>query len=144
MTWSIFFLILCFSGLSAQCGRTADTAFSIAGTITQFRPGKTVYLGIFDSEDHFKSKTFCRKTFFKGACLDADTLRFTFDQLQPGEYVIAGYQDINGDGVMNMGPFGPTEPYHIYLPKYGIFGPKFKSCKFRLEKNLDSINIVFK
>ena len=55
----------------------------------------------------------------KGAVVTA-----VFTGLTPGSYAIRAFHDLNGDGVLNMNPFGiPTEPYAFSNDARGAMGP---------------------
>lgn len=48
----------------------------------------------------------------------------TFENLPAGDYAVKAFHDINGDGEMNMNPFGlPTEPYAFSNNAVGNMGP---------------------
>ena len=137
---------LCYSQSPVDSNNvSADSGFTVSGTVTNIQKGKTVYLALFASEEALKkTKDFYMKDYFDGKNLVGDTIHFSFNNVEPGEYVIASYQDINSDGKMNMGLFGPKEPYRIYRPNYGMFGPKFQKCKFKVTSDIDSAHIVLK
>lgn len=137
----IIILLFVYSVCLAQ---TPDTAFTISGTITNYQPGKTIYMALYPTEDDFNNRNCYRKAIFEHDKLPHDTADYSFTEVGPGEYIIACYQDVNGDGKINMGLFGPTEPYRIYEPNYGLFGPKFKKCKFKVSSDIDSAHIVLK
>ncbi len=124
--------------------QTADTTFIISGTITNFQPGKTIYLALYPTEEDFNNRNCYRKAIFESDKLPPDTADYSFTEVAPGEYIIACYQDVNSDGKINMGLFGPKEPYRIYKPNYGFFGPKFKKCKFKVTGDIDTAHIVLK
>jgi uncharacterized protein (DUF2141 family) len=48
----------------------------------------------------------------------------SFAGLEPGEYGIKAFHDVNGDGRMNQNPFGmPTEPFAFSNNAVGNMGP---------------------
>ncbi len=48
----------------------------------------------------------------------------SFAGLEPGDYGIKAFHDVNGDGRMNSNPFGmPTEPYAFSNNAVGNMGP---------------------
>ena len=48
----------------------------------------------------------------------------TFENLPAGDYAVKAFHDVNGDGQMNMNPFGiPTEPYAFSNNAVGNMGP---------------------
>ena len=64
--------------------------------------------------------------------VDGDRVTVTFEGLEPGEYAIKLYHDVNDDGEMNTNPFGmPTEPFAFSNDAKGRFGPaKWDAAKF--------------
>ncbi len=125
-------------------GQTPDTTFYIRGTITNYKADKTIYIAMYANADDFKHQKGYKKLRFTGNQLEPDSLPYTFNEVKPGEYIIAVFQDCNGDGKINMGPFGPVEPYRIYKPNYGLFGPKFDKCKFTVNGSIDTAHIALK
>lgn len=65
---------------------------------------------------------------------DAATVSVTIEGLQPGEYGIKLYHDVNGDGQMNTNPFGmPIEPFAFSNNAVGRFGPaKWEDARFEV------------
>jgi uncharacterized protein (DUF2141 family) len=60
-----------------------------------------------------------------------------------GEYAIAIYQDINGDGVLNKNFFGiPKEPYGFSNDAMGMVGPPdFQMAKIVVNQSSKMVNI---
>ena len=112
-------LILCYLMSTFCFSQTSDTSYTVSGIITNYKPGKSLYFALYASEKDFDQRNFYRKTWFRGDQLPPDTIHYRFTDVAPGEYIIAGYQDMNDDGKLNMWIFGPREPYRIYLPNYG-------------------------
>ncbi|NQY96726.1 MAG: DUF2141 domain-containing protein [Henriciella sp.] len=67
--------------------------------------------------------------------VEGESLTVTFEGLEPGEYAVRLYHDLNDDGEMNTNPFGiPTEPYAFSNDAKGRFGPaKWDAAKFTVE-----------
>lgn len=61
----------------------------------------------------------------------------TFPNLEPGEYAVSAYHDMNHNGRLDTGFAGkPTEPYGFSNDAKGRFGPpKFDQARFRLDKD---------
>ena len=57
-----------------------------------------------------------------------------FDGLKPGAYAVKSFQDVNGDGKMNVNPFGiPTEPYAFSNNARGHMGPpRWADARFQV------------
>lgn len=118
--------------------------FTVSGIIVNYKAGKTLYLALYNSEKDFSKQNCFMKLRFFGDKLPADSLSYCFNDVTAGEYIVAAYQDLNDDGKINMTLFGPVEPYYIYKPNYGRFGPKFNKCKFFLNSNITDAHIIFK
>lgn len=88
----------------------------------------TIMLGLFDEATYNGSGA------VNGANLkvEGDSVSVTFEGLEPGEYAVRLYHDVNDDGEMNTNPFGmPTEPYAFSNDAKGRFGPaKWEAAKF--------------
>lgn len=57
-----------------------------------------------------------------------------FDGLEDGDYAVRVFHDLNGDGKMNVNPFGmPIEPYAFSNNAVGMMGPAtWEQSKFRV------------
>ena len=80
----------------------------------------TIVLGLFDEG------TYSGDGAVDGANLkvEGNTVSVTFEGLEPGEYAVKLYHDVNDDGEMNTNPFGmPTEPFAFSNDAKGRFGP---------------------
>ena len=91
----------------------------------------SVMLGLFDEA------TYNGDGAVNGANLavEGESVTVTFEGLEPGEYAVRLYHDLNDDGEMNTNPFGiPTEPYAFSNDAKGRFGPaKWDAAKFTVE-----------
>jgi uncharacterized protein (DUF2141 family) len=64
----------------------------------------------------------------------AKTLTVNFTDLKPGKYAISAFQDLNNNGKIDIGMFGPTEPYGYSNNARGIFSePDFSAQLFDLK-----------
>jgi uncharacterized protein (DUF2141 family) len=70
--------------------------------------------------------------------------KLQFENVEYGQYAIAIYQDVNGNGKLDTGNFGvPKEPFAFsnnFRPKWG--GPSFDKCKFQFSKDKQVIEIA--
>ena len=57
-----------------------------------------------------------------------------FENLPPGDYAIAAFQDVNENGVLDKNALGiPTEPYGFSNDARGWFGPpSWQAARFHL------------
>ena len=126
--------------------RTASIAALIAASLTTapiaFASDLTVNVeGIEQAQGSIMLGLFDEATYngdgaVNGANLkvDGDSVSVTFEGLEPGEYAVRLYHDLNDDGEMNTNPFGmPTEPFAFSNDAKVRFGPaKCDAAKFSL------------
>jgi uncharacterized protein (DUF2141 family) len=65
-----------------------------------------------------------------------------FDNLEEGSYGVRAFIDRNGDGRLNRGPFGPTEPWALSWVngrKRGI--PRFQDIAYTVESGMTDIKM---
>ena len=67
---------------------------------------------------------------------------FSFTDVAPGWYCINCFLDLNGNGILDKGLFGPTEPWNIYKrPQIMLGRPQFKDAAFYVDKDIAGIEI---
>ena len=142
--FNLFSIILLSGTVVTFSAQNSDTTYTVGGFITNYIPDKTIYVAMYSNGTDFKQRKPYKKLRFLQNQVLSDTLLYTFPDVEPGEYIIAAYQDINGDNKLNKGLFGPTEPYRIWKPNYGVFGPEFSKCKFTVIKNILDADLVLK
>ena len=72
----------------------------------------------------------------------AKQVAFTFEKVPAGTYAIQCFQDVNGNGTLDQGQFGPKEPWGMYRPKRPLLrGPTFEEIKFDVTS--DIVDITF-
>ena len=74
--------------------------------------------------------------------LKVHKVAFAFEGVPAGTYAIQCFQDVNGNGELDSGNFGPKEPWGVYRPKRPTFrGPTFDEIKF--DVTADIVDITF-
>jgi uncharacterized protein (DUF2141 family) len=78
--------------------------------------------------------------------LEQKKVTFEFTDIPPGIYVIQGFQDVNGNGKLDEGMFGPKEPWGMSMltkkPKFR--GPKLEEVKFEVTQDITNMVIEVK
>lgn len=70
---------------------------------------------------------------------------FKFNNIPGGEYAIKCFQDLNNNKKIDMGLFGPKEPYGFYLVKKDVNKPPgFDDLSFLINKNINDIIITLR
>jgi len=73
------------------------------------------------------------------------SVAFAFKDVPAGAYTIFCYQDVNNNGKLDEGMFGPKEPHGTYIGEKGGFGPpKFEEIKFDIKQDMINIAITLK
>lgn len=90
-------------------------------------------IGVFKSGSSFPQGAPATK---QSVAVNAQTVRATF-QIEPGDYAVALYQDVNSNGHIDKKLFGlPKEPYGFsnnIRPRFAI--PKFDECKMLVRED---------
>jgi uncharacterized protein (DUF2141 family) len=75
----------------------------------------------------------------------AKKVSFEFENVPAGTYAIQCFQDVNGNGELDSGNFGPKEPWGMYRPKRPKFrGPRFKEIKFDVKADITDVQFEVK
>ncbi len=76
---------------------------------------------------------------------EAKKVAFAFENVPAGTYAIRAFQDVNGNGDLDMGSFGPKEPWGNYRDKRPTFrGPKFEEMAFEVKEEMKDIVVEVK
>ncbi|MEM9181327.1 MAG: DUF2141 domain-containing protein [Pseudomonadota bacterium] len=125
---SAFIAALAASLMATPLASASDLTVNVEG-IAQAKG--SIMMGLFDEA------TYNGDGAVNGANLkvEGDSVTAVFEGLEPGEYAVRLYHDVNDDGEMNTNPFGmPTEPYAFSNDAKGRFGPaKWDAAKFTVK-----------
>ena len=79
------------------------------------------------------------------AAAKTKTVPFAFRDVPAGTYGIMVFEDTDGNGKLDMGMFGPREPWGLYRPVRPMFHkPRFDDFSFSLKKDITEIDIHLK
>jgi len=95
-----------------------------------------LYIAVYDNEQDFMD---IEKTAFRKIVpVDSESLVVVFDNVPSGEYAIAVFQDLNGNGELDEKKIGiPAEPFGFSNDARGKLGPpKYKKARFDLDGKL--------
>ncbi len=139
------FILMCCVLLPSFIG--AEEGFTVTGEIA-FKKTGNLYLQM-ETEQEFKdqkaSVRFQLVIKIGEAELHAKKATFAFENVPAGTYAIMVFQDVDGNGELNMGMFGPKEPWGNYRKKRPRFrGPKFSEMAFEVKEDITDIRIEVK
>ena len=140
--WIATACLLFIMGLASPVSAQSET-FSIEGKLL-FNNSGDIFVSLV-TEDLFGTPlTGIRKFIIK---INQDDIKknmvsFKFESIAPGEYGIRCFQDVNGNGILDKGMFGPKEPWGMSWQDDKPAGwPKFKHICFEVTANIRNLNI---
>jgi uncharacterized protein (DUF2141 family) len=68
---------------------------------------------------------------------------FHFD-VRPGRWAVSAYEDVNGNGALDMGMFGPKEPTGFWRPFGGWRKPRFEDVAASVERDVGDADVRLK
>lgn len=72
-------------------------------------------------------------------------LRFEFADLAPGRYALKAFQDTNGNRKIDIGVFGPREPWATYrLARPKLRPPRFDEMAFDAGSSVENADLVMR
>ncbi len=140
----LFLLFFCIHQSFTQEIGADEGPFTIGGKIFGFKSGSGIFMALYSSQENFKKRKFTKANKIPKESVTGDTINYSFHGIKEGEYIIAAYQDINGDNKLNTNFAGiPTEPYLFYKSS-GHFGwPSFANSKFSVKKDITGADLKF-
>ncbi|MDR2926843.1 MAG: DUF2141 domain-containing protein [Cytophagaceae bacterium] len=88
-----------------------------------------MFIAVYDEANYMKQPLY-------GTVAKVDTQEVTavIDSVSAGCYAVVIFHDINDNGKLDMGAFGPTEPYGYSNNAKGQYGPpSFADCAIKVE-----------
>jgi len=94
----------------------------------------SLYLSLYKSQDDFDTNNNAVKR--QKVTVDTSTQKINLGDVQPGDYAVKVFHDINDNGKFDFGSSGmPAEPYGSSSQSKELAPPSFKDAKFALDKN---------
>ncbi|MDB5229058.1 MAG: hypothetical protein JWN78_3251 [Bacteroidota bacterium] len=110
-------------------------------TFTNINSPGLIYFGMYKRSDAFPKANSGKPYIADPGTKNSVTVKIS--DIEYGEYAVALFQDLNGDGKMNTKIFGiPAEPFGFsnnIKPRFSA--PKFDKCKFNYSETNYSISI---
>jgi uncharacterized protein (DUF2141 family) len=125
----------------------SQPGFTVSGTILLKGVEKTgnLYVSLVTEKLFNTPLAGYKKSILK---VDANILKnkkinFRFNGVEKGRYGIRCFLDLNGNGKLDKGTFGPSEPWGMSWQGKKPFGwPKFKYIAFDVDSHITNIRIV--
>lgn len=110
----------------------AQQMYSVSGTIKLSKTKGDIYLALADEETNKVPMAGTKKLVLK----PTDTLlTFKFTNIPKGVFTLKCFQDVNGNGKLDKGMFGPKEPWYLSWNGEKRFPPRWEDINFTLDKD---------
>ena len=130
-------LLLALALMPAESGAEETRSITIAGKVLGWSGSHTLRLALWRA-DHFLEKPFQTVSIPAG-----HPAEFSFSA-SPGEWAVSAYEDVNENGTLDMGLFGPKEPMGFWRPFTAHRKPTFKDVSMVVERDLTNVEIRLK
>ena len=118
---------------------SAGAEHVVAGTISGIEQDGQLFVAIFDERGWEAAPDF-QEGFVEGRSYrveSASSVDFRIDDVPPGTYAVRAFLDTNGNQELDMGMFGPKEPWGVYRATGRIVGPpRFRSLAFEVSSDV--------
>jgi uncharacterized protein (DUF2141 family) len=119
----------------AVCLPAANDSFSLSGQVSGSSGKYVVYVALWRAEGFLKHPV-QQVRIEPGA---ARTFRF---EVPAGRYAISAFEDRNGNGVLDMGLFGPKEPSGFWRAFNAHHKPRFDEVSSLIQRDMPNADIV--
>ena len=125
-------LLLAAPGIAAQAASSATIA--IFGTVVGGSGKHTIFIAIWN-ESGFVSRPVQQIRILPGA-----PAVFQF-HVPAGDWALSAFEDQNGNGILDIGAFGPREPSGFWRPFHAWRKPRFDDVSSRFNKDTSGLEI---
>ena len=128
------FLLMLASGDQIQ---SAVLTFKLSGHVSGATGKYSVYIALWQPEGFLQ-----RPVQQLRIPLGVDPI-FRFE-VPPGRWAVSAFEDRNGNGVLDMGWFGPKEPSGFWRPFHGHHKPRFDEVAFTVDRDVSNVDVALK
>lgn len=114
--------------------RARDT-FELSGTVTAGSGKHAIYVALWSADNFLKKPTEQQK-------FDPGTAPAFHFQVPAGHWALSAFEDMNDNGVLDMGLFGPKEPSGFWRPFHGHHKPRFPEVEVEITRDMRDANIA--
>jgi uncharacterized protein (DUF2141 family) len=141
-----FFLLLTLAIAFSSSAFADSHGFTVSGEVSFTEKG-VILLQLLNATQYSEGQSSELGTAVKvgDAEMAAGKAAFAFEGVPAGEYLLQGFQDVNGNGEMDSGFAGPTEPWVIYKYTPSAFSePEFDELKVAVAENVSGLSFEVK
>ncbi len=135
----IIFLVLFTSFILAE-----NVTYRISGKV-YFTHQKPIYIFLVDEETSKKPLVGIDTLIIIPSLQDSSNTQYTFNNVKEGKYGVRCFQDLNGNGKLDRGLFGPSEPWGLSWNESKTSNwPSFKNFCFDISNDKINVDIRLK
>jgi uncharacterized protein (DUF2141 family) len=123
----------------------APPSVRVAGEV-RFKKSAPIFLRLI-ALDEGKTEVVVREQIIEPTKEDVarDAVHFEFAGLTPGRYALKCFQDTNGNKKIDIGLFGPKEPWATYrLAKPKLRAPRFEEMAFDAVQDVTNAHLILR
>ena len=113
------------------------TRFSVSGEVLGASGHHTIHIALWDVTGFLKTPV------EEIRIRPGESLHYKLF-LKPGVWAISAYEDLNENGVLDVGIFGPREPHGFWRPFRGRHKPRFDEVAAMVDYDISDANLVLK
>lgn len=136
----LHFRVIVAADLTTFQPKNQAVEFRIYGTLEVKETKGTIYLNVVD-QHHFEIPQSGIDTLILQ--VKSKSNHYEFLNIPEGTYGLRCFQDLNGNGFLDKGLFGPSEPWALSWREKKKFPPRFKDISFDLHEDKE-MNLTLK
>lgn len=112
--------------------------FTVRGKVGAAKPGR-IFIKMSTHEQFEKGGPGSHQAILEDS---GNSIEFVFYNVLPQSYCIQAFVDVNANGELDMGAFGPKEPWGNYrFARPRMRAPRFDEMAFEVNADIDGISI---
>jgi uncharacterized protein (DUF2141 family) len=127
-------------GTAQEPGKTAPAApatYKLSGRILKASGKYDVHVALWQADG------FLEKQAKELRIKPGEKLNYQFE-VAAGRWAVSAYEDTNGNGVLDMGRFGPKEPSGFWQPFNGWRKPRFDDVSVQIDRSTSEADITLR
>ncbi len=135
---ALFFVVACLlAPILPRTSAASPGAFKLSGRILRSSDQYPVYVALWQA-DRFLKRPVRQVRINPGA---PPVFQF---EVAAGRWAVSAFEDRYGNGVLDMGLFGPKEPSGFWRPFTGWHKPRFEEVASRIDRDTTNADITLK
>lgn len=120
----------------------APETFQLSGRVLGASGKNAVYVALWDAEGYLEKPL--EQIRIDPGAEPVFSFRISGTDAAASQRALSAFEDRNGNGVLDMGMFGPKEPSGFWRPFTGRRKPKFDEVAARIDRDIADANITLR